>query len=129
MKQQSSQSFLDSEWLSVPEGQLSVDVLETAHEIIVRSAIAGVRGKDMDITLSDDTLTIRGTRHQESSSARGQRVHIQECHWGNFSRSIILPTPVNPQQIEATLKHGILTVRLKKIEIDKNVPVLDLEDL
>ena len=125
----STDSFLDSSWLSIPEGQLSIDVLETAHSIIVRSAIAGVRAKDIEITLNDDTLTIRGTRHQDTSPRRGEKTHIQECHWGTFSRSIILPASVSPQHIEATLKQGILTIILRKIEIETNVPVLDLEDL
>ena len=122
-------SFLDAQWLSLPEGQLAIDVHETPVHIIVRSAIAGVRAKDLEITLTDDTLTIRGSRHDESKPTRGQRAHIEECHWGAFSRSIILPSHVDPDHVEATLKRGILTITLKKVEMERNVPILDLGDL
>lgn len=122
-------SFLDSQWLSVPEGQLAIDVHETPARIVVRSAIAGVKAKDLEITLTDDTLTIRGSRHHEQKTARGQRTHIEECHWGAFSRSIILPSHVDPARVEATLQRGILTITMKKVEVEKNVPVLDLGDV
>ncbi len=122
-------SFLDSDWLSVPEGQLSLDVLETPTQLIVRSAIAGIRAEDLDITLTDDTLTIRGSRHAESQSVRGERYHLKECHWGTFSRSVILPAHVDQDQVEATFQRGILTITMKKTEMDRHVPVLDLGDL
>lgn len=122
-------SFLDSSWLSVPEGQLSLDVHETPSHILVRSAIAGVQAKDLEITLTEDTLTIRGARHHDGKTVRGQQTHMQECHWGAFSRSIILPAHVSSAHVEATLKRGILTITLKKIEGQKNVPVIDLGDL
>ena len=124
-----SKSFLDSQWLSTPEGQLTIDVHETPSRIIVRSAIAGVDAKDIEITLTEDTLTIRGSRHLESKTARGQQTHVQECHWGAFSRSILLPSHVDPARVEATLKRGILTITMKKVEVEKNVPVLDLGDV
>jgi HSP20 family protein len=127
--QHSSKSFLDSQWLSAPEGQLAIDVHETPSRIIVRSAIAGVNAKCIEITLTEDTLTIRGSRHQEFKSARAERTHIQECHWGAFSRSVILPSHVDPARVEATLKRGILTITMKKVEMEKNVPVLDLGDV
>lgn len=126
--QQSTDSFLNSQWLSIPEGQLSVDVHETQSEVIVRSAIAGVLSKDLEIIVSNDTLTIRGTRHNESKTKKGSRTHIQECHWGVFSRSIILPSHVDPNKTKATLKRGVLTVVMKKIEMDKHVPVIGLEE-
>lgn len=125
----SSTSFLDIDWLTLPEGQLSVDVSETAREIVVRSAIAGVRASDLEITLTDDTLTIRGTRQKICERKRGERVHIQECHWGAFSRSVILPAHVDPARVEATLKQGVLTIVMKKVEMDRNVQILELEDV
>lgn len=118
-----------SDWLSPQEGKLSVDVIETREEIIVRSAIAGVHTKDLDITLSDDTLTIRGSRDLNCEEGRADQVHVQECHWGGFSRTIILPTHVDSDAVDATLKRGILTIRLKKVEMDKRIPVLELDDL
>lgn len=125
----SNPTFLNSQWLSVSEGQLSLDVHETPSHLIVRSAIAGVRTTDLEITLTEDTLTIRGTRHHEQKTQRHERTHIQECHWGAFSRSVILPSHIDPSHVQATLKRGILTIVMKKIEMEKNVPVIDLGDL
>lgn len=118
-----------SDWLSQTEGKLSVDVVETRDKIVVRSAIAGVRTQDLDITLSDDTLTIRGSRHHECEESRHDQIHVQECHWGSFSRTIILPCSVDADSVDATLKRGILTIHMKKVEMDKSIPVLELDDL
>lgn len=119
-----------SDWLSSHnEGKLSVDVIESRHEITVRSAIAGVRASDLDISLSDDTLTIRGTRTHECEESHRDQIHVQECHWGAFSRTIILPCSVDADSVDATLKRGILTIHLKKVEMDKSIPVLELDDL
>lgn len=117
-----------AEWITEPEGQLSVDVVETPHQIIVRSAIAGVSGDDLDITLTHDTLTIRGRRHHEQEYRHGT-THLQECYWGAFSRSIVLPCSVNSEETDAVLQSGILTVILKKTESEAHVPILDLEEL
>jgi len=118
-----------SDWLSQTEGKLSVDVIETRTEIIIRSAIAGVRTEDLDITLSDDTITIRGTRAHEHAQHKHHHTHVQECHWGAFSRTIILPAHIDPDSVDATLKRGILTIHMKKVEMDKNIPILELDDL
>ncbi|MBI4435488.1 Hsp20/alpha crystallin family protein [Candidatus Uhrbacteria bacterium] len=118
-----------SDWLSQTEGRLSVDVVETRDEIVVRSAIAGVQTQDLDITLSDDTLTIRGSRQHECEESARDQIHVQECHWGSFSRTIILPCAVDPDSVDATLKRGILTIRMKKADMDKRIPVLELDDL
>ncbi|MFA4845731.1 MAG: Hsp20/alpha crystallin family protein [Patescibacteria group bacterium] len=122
-------TFQASDWLSLNEGRLSVDVIETAEEILVRSAIAGVRAEDLEINLSEDTLTVRGTRQHGCEDETQGDVHVQECHWGSFSRTIILPTRIDPASVDAILKRGILTIRMKKVEIDRKVPILELEDL
>jgi HSP20 family protein len=118
-----------TDWLSSAEGKLSVDVIETADEILVRSAIAGVRANDLDITLSDDTLTIRGVRSHECEESSHDQIHVQECHWGAFSRTVILPSAIDPDSVDATLQRGILTIRMKKVETDKRIRVLELDDL
>lgn len=118
-----------SDWLSQTEGKLSVDVVETRKEILVRSTIAGVKSENLDITLSDDTLTIRGSRNHECKENKNDQVYVQECHWGAFSRTIILPCAVDPASGDATLKRGVLTIRMKKVEMDKRVPVLELDDI
>lgn len=124
-----SHNYLDAQWLSLPEGQLALDVIETPTLLIVRSAIAGIQSDDLEITLTEDTLTIRGTRHNDSKSLRGEQIHIQECHWGTFSRSIILPAHVDADHVEAVFKRGILTITMKKSQSDHRVPILDLGDL
>lgn len=125
---QKADSFFNAQWLSAPEGQLAIDVHETPTHLIVRSAIAGVCAGDLDITLSDDTLTIRGARHLDTKTQKNQTTHVQECHWGAFSRSVILPSRVDPDRVNASLKRGILTIKLKKVGLETTVPVEDVED-
>lgn len=103
------------------EGQLSVDVVETAHEVIVRSAIAGVEADDLDITVTQDMVTIRGKRHHGCEERETDVLHVQECYWGVFSRSVVLPHPVRPEDADASMKNGILTIRLKKAEMSARI--------
>ncbi len=95
------------------EGQLSVDVYQDKDNIYIKSTIAGVEPDDLDITFDNDMITIRGKRQQDKS-ARPEDYFYQECYWGSFSRSIILPVDVDEDRIEATVKNGILTVILPK---------------
>ena len=117
------------EWIHQNEGQLLVDVIETQTEVMVRSAIAGVSSEELDISLSEDTLTIRGERSRHCQESEQDTVHVQECHWGAFSRSIILPSHVDPDSAEASLKQGVLTIKMKKAEVEKKISVLEIEDL
>ena len=105
----------DDAWLPEPEGQLSVDVLETGSEVIIRSAVAGVRPEDLDITVTQDTVTIRGRREHACATRVDAVAHVEECYWGAFSRSIILPVEVDVKKIDAAIKNGILTIILPKI--------------
>jgi HSP20 family protein len=106
------------------EGQLAVDVCETEDEIILKSAIAGVTQNDLEVFLHNDMLTVRGVRHTDHDS--GARWLVQECHWGPFSRSIILPADIDSEGISAILKDGVLTVRLPKIERSKKIKIKEL---
>ena len=117
-----------NDWLSAQEGKLSVDVIETPQELIVRSAIAGVAIEDLDISLVDDTLTIRGVRAHPYQEQTSDQIHVQECHWGSFSRTIILPSRVDADRVQATLTRGILTITMKKTDIETHISVLALED-
>lgn len=119
--------FMEETWLTHDEGQLSVDVIETDSTIVVRSAIAGVKSEDLDITLTEDTITIRGERTHYCNETNKDQVHVQECHWGSFSRSIILPSHIDPDTVNATLKRGILTIIMNKVEMDKKVHVVDID--
>ncbi len=104
------------------EGQLSVDVFQTQDKLIVKSTIAGVKPEDINISVENDVLTIRGSRkYDEQVSA--EDYYYQECYWGNFSRSIVLPVPVDTEKIEATLKNGVLTINMPKLQKANNVSV------
>ncbi len=101
-----------------PEGQLTIDVYQTPLEIVIESAIAGVEEEDLDVNVSTDSVTIRGQRrhHREVSD---EDYLYQECYWGRFSRSIILPQEIDPDNAEVTFKNGILTVHLPKLNRKK----------
>jgi HSP20 family molecular chaperone IbpA len=79
-----------------PEGQLTVDVYQTADEIVVESAIAGVRADDIDVNVTTDSISIRGTRHHEKTVKEEDYLY-QECYWGRFGRSIILLKKLIPK--------------------------------
>mgnify|MGYP003392893856 CR=1 FL=1 len=104
------------------EGQLSVDVYEEGDNIIVQSTIAGVEPEDIDISINNDLLTIRGERSMEKHH-RDKNYFFQECYWGAFSRSIILPVEVDAKSIDATMKNGILTITLPKAEAKSEKPI------
>ena len=95
------------------DGQLSVDVIDNDEEIMIISAIAGVRLEDIDVTINHDMVTIKGMR-RKASEIEEDRYLYQECYWGGFSRSIILPEDVDADSATATLENGILTIRLPK---------------
>ena len=94
-------------------GQLAIDVYQTESELIIQSAIAGVKPKELDVTVEGDLLTIRGER--ENPAEEGGDYFSRECYWGPFSREIILPVEVDPNRVDATLKEGILTIRIPKL--------------
>jgi len=105
----------NSEWLPESEGQLTIDVYQTPSHIIIKSTIAGVKSEDLDITITNDMVTIRGKR-QKDEEIRTEDYYYQECYWGAFSRSVILPVDVEADKAEAGLKNGILTIKLPKVE-------------
>lgn len=103
------------DWLGESEGQLTIDVYQTPNEIVIKSTIAGVSPKDIDITMTNDMITIKGNRRKDEE-IKEEDYYYQECYWGPFSRSIILPVDVEPDGADASMKNGILTIRLPKIE-------------
>jgi HSP20 family protein len=107
-------------------GQLAVDVYQTAKEIVIKSTIGGVQPDDLDISINHDLVTIRGIRRQEEIINEDDYIY-KECHWGGFSRSIILPVDVKEDRIKASLKNGILTIVLPKSGKSK-VRVVEVED-
>lgn len=104
--------------VNAPEGQLAIDVYETPIEVVIKSTIAGVKPEDLDVGIEENTINIRGSRHNEEK-IKGENYFYQECYWGTFSRSIILPVEVDADKTQAALKDGILTIRLPKIVKEK----------
>lgn len=102
-----------------PNGQLVVDVYETEKELIVQSAIAGIKNDQIDVSLENDILIIKGERDNPSKD-KEQRYFLKECYWGPFSKEIILPREIDTSRIDAKVKDGILTVRMQKIERSKS---------
>jgi HSP20 family protein len=100
------------------EGQLTIDVYQTDNDIVIKSTIAGVKPEDLDVSINNDMLTIRGERKNDEQVSE-ENYYYQECYWGSFSRSVILPIDVMADKIEASMKNGILTVRMPKAESNK----------
>lgn len=101
------------------EGQLTVDVYQTPDDIVVESTLAGVKPDDIDIDVTSESVTIRGERHNENKVDESDYFY-QECFWGKFSRSIILPQEVDPDKAHSSLKNGVLTIRLPKVHRNKS---------
>jgi HSP20 family protein len=101
------------DWLSEYEGQLTIDMYQTKDNVIIKSTIAGVRPEDIDVTIANDMVTIRGERKRDFD-ASSEDYFYQECYWGSFSRSVVLPVDVDIENVTADLKDGILTVMLPK---------------
>lgn len=100
------------------EGQLTIDVYQTDNDIVIKSTIAGVKPEDLDVSINNDMITIRGERKNEESVGE-ENYYYQECYWGPFSRSVILPVDVLGDKAEASMKNGIFTLRLPKADTTK----------
>lgn len=107
------------DWLAEEEeeGQLAVDMFQTANDITVQAVVAGVKPDDLDVSITQDMVTIHGKR-QNQREISGEDYYYQELYWGGFSRSVLLPQEVDVEEAEATLKNGLLTVKMPKL--DKN---------
>ena len=114
---------LEKEKWFEPEGQLAIDVYQTEEELVIQSAIAGVKPENLDISIEEDQILIKGSR--EKPDEEGERNYFyQECYWGPFSRQIILPEETDPSRATAGIKEGILTIRIPKIERKKKRKIM-----
>jgi HSP20 family protein len=95
------------------EGTLTVDVFQDEDYVIVQSTVAGVKDEDLEINITNESVTVRGTRERREE-VKEKDYFYQELFWGTFSRSIILPQEVDPDNSVATLKNGILTIKMPK---------------
>ena len=109
----------EEEW-EEPEdfpGQLAVDVYETADKLVVKARTAGISKNDLDVSINDNILTISGVL-SGGEDEQTTRWHIQECYWGEFSRTIALPVQVREEGVKAELKEGVLTITFEKEKIE-----------
>jgi HSP20 family protein len=106
-------------------GQLAVDVYETDERLVVKARTAGVNKDELDVSISDGILTISGTL-SSGDDAEATNWHIQECYWGEFSRTLALPVAVKEDEVEAVLKDGVLTITFSKVKQEqaKKIQVL-----
>jgi HSP20 family protein len=109
----------DNAWNDADEGdfpgQLAVDVYETDEQLVVKARTAGVNKEDLDVSISDGILTISGTLSSGDDSA-ATNWHIQECYWGEFSRTLALPVAVKEDEVAAVLKDGVLSITFSKVK-------------
>jgi HSP20 family molecular chaperone IbpA len=107
-------------------GRVAVDIYEHDDYYIIKAPIAGVRLSDIDIEVNDNVVTIRGNRRQADVIPQNQ-YYLQECFWGPFSRSVTLPTSVDPKKIRATFnKECVLKVLVPKEEKVKIVRITEV---
>lgn len=106
------------------EGQLTVDVYQTPDAVVIKSTIAGVKPEDLEVSITNDMVTVRGTRRHDEE-VREDEYFYRECYWGTFSRSIILPVDIIAEKADASLRDGILTIRIPKADslVTKKVKV------
>jgi len=103
-------------WLAAPrEGALSVDMYETDEDVVVKASVPGIKAEDLDISITGDTLTIKGETKAEEEVEEENYIY-RERRYGSFSRSLTVPTPVVAEQAEAEFEDGILTLTLPKAE-------------
>ena len=96
------------------EGELTVDVYQTDKDIVIQTAVAGIKPEDIDISIEDDVITIRGERREITEESE-KDYFFQECFWGSFSRQIILPEEVDVSKMAASFQNNVLTVRMPKL--------------
>lgn len=121
------QDWVESDKIDLP-GQLALDIYETKDHLVVLCRVAGVNEKEIDVSISNNVLSIRGTLGMPIQETI-ENHYIQECYWGQFSRSIELPVEIKKEDIKATLENGILKViftkikqeAIKKINIQTNI--------
>lgn len=101
------------------EGELPIDMYRTSDSIVIRALVAGVHPEDLEVAITRDMVTIRGTR-DEDQEAPDEDYQFRELFWGSFSRTIVLPEEIVIDEAEAKEKHGLLTIVLPKVDKDRS---------
>ncbi len=124
----SAHSQVPTDWFADrQEGQLAVDLFRHDNRLVIRAALAGIEADDLSISVHDDLLTIRGERHHQQDVGHDDWF-LRECYWGSFSRSVLLPEDVDEQAIEATIKNGILEIRLPIRSQERKIVVRPIDE-
>ncbi|MFA6432220.1 MAG: Hsp20/alpha crystallin family protein [Candidatus Paceibacterota bacterium] len=108
----------DSNWIdeeSERDAELTVDVYQTPDMVVVKSMIAGVRPEDLDVSITRESVTIRGKREEERVSDSDDYL-VRELYWGSFSRTVSLPEEIDVDEAEAVEKHGLLILKLPRLD-------------
>ncbi len=105
------------DWLET-EAQLAIDVYQTPNEIVIKSAVAGVRSDDINISITGDMITIQGKRDLDDKIPE-EDYFKKGCYWGKFSQSFVFPVDIDPEKATANLKNGILTIKLMKLDKER----------
>jgi len=115
----------DNGWIEEDneEGQLTVDVYQTGEDIIIQTMVAGVRPENLDIAISRDMVTIKGKRERHNHTIPDDNYFYRELYWGTFSRTILLPQEIEPESAEASEKYGLLSLKLPKIDKEKQLKI------
>ncbi len=108
-------------WLA-KEGELTVDVYQTKDNIVIQTTIAGVTKDDLEIVTEKDMVSIRGER-KRFEEENIEHFFIEECFWGPFCKEIVLPEETDPSQTKATMNQGVLTIKIPRIEKEKQKAV------
>lgn len=110
----------NSQWEdeATPEGELAVDVYQTNDSIIIQAMVAGVASDDLSVSVTREMVTIKGKR-EAPKGISPENYFYQELYWGAFSRVILLPSEVETEDVDAIEKHGLLTIRLPRIDKDR----------
>jgi HSP20 family protein len=118
IKEPEKKKTSQEDWPSSEEGQLAIDVYQNEGEIVVQSTIGGVKPNDLEIIIENGMVHIKGHR-QKTEIVGKDDYFIQECHWGAFSRQLVLPSEVDSSRAEAILKDGVLTIKIPRIQREK----------
>ncbi|MCA9358987.1 Hsp20/alpha crystallin family protein [Candidatus Kaiserbacteria bacterium] len=97
------------------EGELPVDMYQTDDMIVIRALVAGVSPNELEISITRDMVTLRGVR-EEYQEAHDDGYFHRELFWGSFSRTLLLPEEVAIDEAEAQEKHGLLEIKLPKLD-------------
>ena len=106
------------DWFEDTEGQLAIDAYQTDEVLIIKAPIAGVKDADLEVSITDAVVTLKGVRHDPTAPTR-DAYFVQECYWGSFVRSYVLPIAIDADQAQAVLKDGMLTITIPKLERSK----------